>query len=88
MDTKEAEKPEVKQVEAQAPSNDKKDNSVKKLPQQDPQAPQQPKPESFTISAAGVDELVQALNEVVASKFVKQVLFNVINEHFKPVFKK
>ena len=33
------------------------------------------KPESFSISMAGVDELVACLNETVQSKYVKQVIF-------------
>lgn len=83
MDKEVAEKEPMKE----SPSNNMEDKSTKQVPQQPTQAPQ-PKPDSFTISTAGVDELVQALNEVVASKYVKQVLFNVINEHFKPVFNK
>lgn len=61
---------------------------VKTLPSnnKETQPAQGPMPESFTISKAGVDDLVNALNEVIASKYVKQVLFNVINENFKPVF--
>ena len=46
----------------------------------------QPEPKSFTISTEGTNELVNCLNEVVLSKYVKQVIFNVINENFKPVF--
>jgi hypothetical protein len=64
---------------------------VKELPSNNKEqaAPAQPpKPESFTISAEGTDELVKALNETVSSKYVKQVLFSVINENFKPNFPK
>jgi len=47
---------------------------------------EQPKPESFNVSLEGVDELVKAINETVSSKYVKQVIFTVINENFKPIF--
>jgi hypothetical protein len=65
--------------------NKPEDKPVKNLPNNNEEE-QQKIPTSFTVSKEGVDDLVNALNEVVASKFVKQVLFNVINEHFKPVF--
>lgn len=67
------------------------DNNKELKPTQDlqpqPEA-EQPKPESFNVSIEGVDELVKALNEVISSKYVKQVIFTVINENFKPVFPK
>jgi hypothetical protein len=62
---------------------------VKELPSNNEGAKKEmPKPVSFTISAEGTDELVKALNETVSSKYVKQVLFSVINENFKPNFPK
>jgi len=84
MTTKKAVKKEVvKKLPKEAPNNNKE-----QAPTTEKQPPVPPKPESFTISAEGVDELVKALNDTVASKYVKQVLFNVINEHFKPNFPK
>jgi hypothetical protein len=76
-------------VKELSPSNNKEEPQDMQAP--GPQAPaqaEQPVPESFTITKQGVDDLVQALNEVIASKYVKQVVFNVINENFKPVFAK
>jgi hypothetical protein len=88
-----AEKAEVLKetpVKKMSPSNNKEEPQaeMEQAPGPQPQAPEQPVPESFTITKQGVDDLVQALNEVIASKYVKQVLFNVINENFKPVFAK
>ena len=74
------------------PSNNKEPDTVPgPTPELEPEAPKpdpEPIPTSFEISREGVDELVQALNEVVTGKYVKQVLFNVLNTHLKPITKK
>ena len=48
--------------------------------------PQGPTPEYFTISPEGVKEIVQMINEMISSKYVKQTLFTGINTIFQPVF--
>jgi hypothetical protein len=66
------------------PSN----NKTKPSPQPPEVGPavEEKKPESFSISMAGVDELVACLNETVQSKYVKQVIFQVLNTELKPIF--
>jgi len=84
--------PKAKDVKKLNPTpNNNKEQGKKEEPKEvkekalGPEVPQ-PQPKSFTITTEGVNELVTCLNEVVASKYVKQVIFNVINENFKPVF--
>ena len=48
--------------------------------------PSQKAPKSFTIAVEGVNEIAQCLNDVNLNKHLKQALFNVLNEHLKPVF--
>jgi len=64
------------------PNNDK----TKPLPQPAEAGSEEKKPEFFSISMAGVDELVACLNETVQSKYVKQVIFQVLNAELKPIF--
>jgi hypothetical protein len=77
-----------------SPSNNKEQVNEPKMAlvkdehQQPQPEPKQPQPEFFTVSIEGTDELVKALNETISSKYVKQVIFNVVNEYFKPVFPK
>ena len=76
------------------PSNNKEPDTVPgPTLELEPEAPKpepdpEPIPTSFEISKEGVNELIQALNEVVTGKYVKQVLFNVLNTHLKPITKK
>ena len=42
-------------------------------------------PTHFSITIAGVNELAEAIHDTVKSIHVKNVLFNVINTHLKPL---
>ena len=65
------------------PLNDNEETKVKTLDNNKEPATEPVMPKNFTITAEGVNELVTCLNEVIPSKYVKQVIFNVINENLK-----
>lgn len=70
-------------VEGKPQVAEEKEAKVKEMPKA-AEAPKQPK--SFTCSTEGVNDIAQCINDVVASKHVKNALFNALNEHLKPVF--
>ena len=67
------------------PSNNKTKQAPKPI-EANAKDVEEKKPEAFQISMAGVEELVACLNEIVQSKYVKQVIFQVINTELKPIF--
>jgi len=42
-------------------------------------------PKKFEVTNDGVQEIVNVINELVPGKYSKQTVFNVLNQHLKPV---
>lgn len=84
---KNADTPQPEKPQMESPNNDKetqtkKDPEVKQMP---PQATQK-QPIGFETTMQGLNELADAINSVVANKYVKQTIFNALNNVMTPIF--
>jgi hypothetical protein len=62
------------------------DEETKKPPSIPPPPPVQPKIKHFEIQLVGVNNISQAVSELVGAKYVRQAIIQAINENLVPIY--